>query len=214
VRILLAGATGLVGSRLLPMLLAAGHQVTAVGRRPSGVSHPTLAEIRTDFTDLPALPSGDVAISALGTTMAAAGSREAFSAVDKTAVSAFACAARNAGCRQFVLMTAVGASASATVFYSCIKGEVENIVKEIGFERLDLIRPGLILGPRSDRRPAEAVFQRLAPVLNPLLPGSLSRYGAIPAETIAAAITRLAGAREGGVHIHENQALRRLASGG
>jgi uncharacterized protein YbjT (DUF2867 family) len=210
-KLLLAGATGLTGSRLLPMLLSAGHQVAAVGRRATGLSDPRLAEIMADFSTPPALPAAETAICTLGTTLARAGSRQAFRAVDLDAVLCFARASHAAGCRQFILMTSVGAAPNSAAFCSRVKGEVESAVRTVGFDRVDLIRPGLILGPRTERRPMEALLQRLAPMLNPLLGPRLARYAAIEVDVIATAIARLVGEARGGVFIHENPALRRLA---
>lgn len=210
--ILFAGATGLVGSRTLPLLLQAGHPVTALGRRPTGQSHPLLTEMKTDFTAVPPLPPADVAVCTLGTTIRAAGSQAAFRAVDHTAVLAFARAAQAAGCRHFITVTAVGSHPSARAFYSRVKGEAERDLGTLGFDRLDLLQPGLILGPRTERRPVEALFQALAPVLDPLLPAGLSHYGAIPADSIAAAIARLARQQGRGVFRHRNQGIRDLST--
>jgi uncharacterized protein YbjT (DUF2867 family) len=209
-KLLLAGATGLTGSRLLQLLLDRGHEVVSAGRRATGVSSPNLEEIYTDFQALASLPPADAAICTLGTTIARAGSQKAFRAVDHAAVLTFATAARAAGCRQFILMTAVGANPTAAAFYSRVKGEIERDVAALGFERLDLIRPGLILGPRAERRPLESLFQALAPFLNPLLQGRLARYAAIEADRIAGAIAALAGAPGSGVFAHENPELNRL----
>jgi uncharacterized protein YbjT (DUF2867 family) len=209
-RVLLAGATGLVGARALDHLVEAGHAVTAVGRRSTGRPVP---EVIASFDALPALPDADAAVCALGTTIAAAGSRAAFRAVDHDAVLAFAGAARAAGASRFVAVTAVGADPRAGVFYSRVKGEVEQALAGLGFARLDLLQPGLLLGPRAERRPVEALLQRLTPVLNPLLVGPLDRYGAIEADRVAAAIVALLGRDAAGVHRHENAALRALASG-
>lgn len=211
-RILFAGATGLVGSRTLPLLLEAGHAVTVLGRRPTGLSHARLTETSCDFRKIPPLPPSDVAICTLGTTIRAAGSQAAFRAVDQEAVLAFVRAAQAAGVRQAIVVTAVGASPSAAAFYSRVKGETERDLAALGLSRLDLLRPGLILGPRSDRRPVEGFFQALAPVLNPLLVGSLARYGAIPADVIAGAIRALAGEAGEGVFVHDNIAMRRLST--
>ncbi|TPE59067.1 NAD-dependent epimerase/dehydratase family protein [Sandaracinobacter neustonicus] len=210
-KLLLAGATGLVGSRLLQLLLADGHEVVSVGRRPSSVSHPLLHELQVDFAQLPALPPADAAISALGTTMATAGSEAAFRAVDQHAVLAFARAAHAAGCGHFLSVSAVGADAGSRVFYSRVKGEVEQELATIGFDRIDIVRPGLIIGPRAERRPFEALAQRLAPLFDPLLMGGLSRYRSIRAEDVAAALARLAGRGGAGVHVHEYAALAALA---
>lgn len=202
--ILLAGATGLVGSRVLARLPDA----IPVGRRVTGRA----GEIVADFAALPPLPRADVAICALGTTIRAAGSEAAFRAVDYDAVLAFAQGAQVAGAGHFILVTAVGADATSRVFYSRVKGEIEAAVTALGFARLDIVQPGLILGPRAERRPVEAVLQRVTPWLNPLLVGSLDKYGAIAANTVAAAIAALArGRHDGGCVRHQNRDLRRLA---
>lgn len=210
--ILFAGATGLVGSRTLPLLLQDAHNVTVLGRRPTGQSHPALAELQTDFTAIPPLSPADVAICTLGTTIRAAGSQAAFRAVDHDAVLAFARAAQAAGCTRAIVVTAVGASPSASAFYSRVKGETEADLEALGFARLDLLQPGLILGLRAERRPVEALFQALAPVLNPLLPASLGHFGAVPADTIAGAIRTLVRQQGTGVVRHRNQALQDLST--
>lgn len=210
--VLFAGATGLVGSRTLPLLLEAGHQVVVLGRRLTGLSHPALQELHTDFREIPPLPPSEVAICTLGTTIRAAGGQAAFRAVDHDAVLAFAQAARAAGCRRAIVVTAVGSSPSASAFYSRVKGETERDLKGCGFDRLDLLQPGLILGPRTERRPVEALLQAFVPLLNPVLVGPASRYGAIRAETIAAAIRTLVVQSGDGVSRHENAALRELST--
>jgi uncharacterized protein YbjT (DUF2867 family) len=202
--ILLAGATGLVGSRVLALL----PEAIPVGRRATGRA----GEVVADFAALPALPPAVVAISALGTTIRAAGSQAAFRAVDYYAVLAFARAAKAAGVTHFIVITAVGADAGSSVFYSRVKGEVERDLAALGFARLDIVQPGLILGPRAERRPVEAFFQWLAPVLNPLLIGSLDKYGGISADTVAAAIAVLTTQGDAGRHAHQNRELRRLAA--
>ena len=201
---LLAGATGLVGSRVLALLPDA----VPVGRRATGRA----GEIVADFAALPPLPPAEVAICALGTTIRVAGSQAAFRAVDHDAVLAFARAAQTAGVSRFIVVTAVGADPGSSVFYSRVKGEVERDLTSLGFARLDIIQPGLILGPRAERRPVEAFFQAAMPVLNPLLVGGLARYGGVDADTIAAAIAALADRVVAGRFIHQNRALAALAA--
>lgn len=207
-KVLLAGGTGLVGSRILERLRAGRWAVTAVGRRAAeGASENIVA----DFAALPPLPGADAAICCLGTTIAAAGSREAFRSVDHDAVLAFAQAARAVGASRFVVVTAVGADPGGAAFYSRVKGEVEQALVAVGFVRLDILQPGLLLGPRADRRPLESIMQRVVPVLNPLLLGGLDRYGAIDADVVAAAAVALLGYSDAGVFRHDNRALRRIA---
>jgi len=205
----LAGATGLVGSEFVRIAREADYPLTAVGRRDvEGVA----ATVRTDFSAPFALPPADVALCALGTTMATAGSRAAFYAVDHDAVLHFARSAQAAGIRHFLVVSAVGADARAPVFYSKVKGETERDLVALGFARLDVLRPGLLLGRRVESRPGEALLQRLDPVLRRLLVGPLGRYAGIAAATVAAAMLALCNQSSEGEYIHHNAELRRLAN--
>ncbi|WP_052094561.1 NAD-dependent epimerase/dehydratase family protein [Pseudohaliea rubra] len=205
---LLAGATGLVGQELVQLAADAGYPLTTVGRRDvEGVA----ATIRTDFSSALALPPARVALCALGTTMAAAGSRADFYAVDHDAVLYFARSAHAVGIQHFVAITAVGAHVRSPVFYSKVKGEIERDLAALGFARLDIVRPGLLLGRRRERRPGEALLQRLDPMLRRLTIGPLDRYSGISAVTVASAMLALCNQSSEGTHIHHNADLRRLA---
>ena len=203
-RPLLAGATGLIGSRVMARLPGA----IAVGRRATGRA----GEVVADFAMLPPLPAAEVAICALGTTIRAAGSQAAFRAVDFDAVLAFARAAKATGVSRFIEVTAVGADAASGVFYSRVKGEVERDLAALGFARLDIMQPGLIIGPRPERRPVEAFLQWLAPALNPLLVGGLDKYGGVDADVVAGAIVALSERVVAGRFVHRNRAMRALTA--
>ena len=155
----------------------------------------------------------DAAISTLGTTLKAAGSRAAFRAVDFDMVVDFARAAREAGARRMIAVSSVGADAGARAFYLRTKGEMEAALARLGFERLDILRPGLLLGDRrGDHRTGERIGMMLGPLLNLLLRGSLDRFGAIDAEVVAQAIAKLLALEGSGAHIHHNREIRRLAA--
>jgi uncharacterized protein YbjT (DUF2867 family) len=207
-QLLVAGATGLVGRSLVALAAEQGHKVTAVGRRPVVGVH---ANVRTDFTDELEVPQADVALCALGTTIADAGSRAAFRAIDHDAVLRFAEASREAGARHFVVVTAIGASVRSPVFYSRVKGETEADLRQLDFARLDVLRPGLLLGERDAHRPGEALFQRVDPLLRRIMVGPLDRYAGVPAATVAAAMLALCSHDAPGVFVHENGDMRRLA---
>ena len=209
--VLLAGATGLVGGLAVRHLLAPGAfaRVVALARRPL----PRREGLETrvvDFAHLhrePVVPAA-AAVCALGTTLAKAGSREAFRAVDVDAVLAFARWAREAGATTFVLVSSVGAHASASSFYLRCKGEAEEGVAGMGFARFVALRPSLLLGPRGERRRGEAIAQSLAPLASLLLAGPLRRYRAIDAEDVAAAAARAALDRPAGRFLWEHDAIR------
>ncbi|MDY0021336.1 hypothetical protein [Arenimonas caeni] len=216
--VLLAGATGLVGSRVLARWLDAadGPVVIAPVRRPLAITHPRLKPLVGQWDAAAvqsALAAAGVPLEAyaccLGTTIRQAGSREAFLAVDRDLVLALAEIAHGLGARQALLVSSVGASAQSGNFYLRVKGEAERGLAALGFERVDCLRPGLLLGERSERRRAEGWGQRLAPFTNPLLVGPLRRYRAIRADTVAAAMASLAGRGPAGRFIHEYDELSR-----
>ena len=225
--LLLAGATGLVGGRLLRELLANEEfdgSVYAPVRRGLEVSDPRLVPLRADFSSGDGDPAVAAAIasrsarplygyvSCLGTTLRAAGSREAFVAVDRDLVLRTAQLAYAHGARHAVLVSSVGASRQSGNFYLRVKGEVEDALGKIGFTRLDLIQPGLLLGERSERRPTERVMQALAPAGNLLMQGRLKRYRSIPAGDVATAIVGLLMQDAPGVFSHRYASLRALAA--
>lgn len=209
-RVALIGATGLTGRSLAPQI-AAKHQLLLLGRRPSGCSAREVvapaAEWPAHVVDKPL----DVAVSALGTTWNKAGSWPAFEAVDHDAVLGFARAAHEAGARQFVTISSVGADPDSRNRYLALKGRVERGLADIGFDCLDIIQPGLLRGPRgADRRRGERFGIFVSPFVNLLLRGRLDRFAAIDASAVAAAIAALIGAGRHGVFIHRNREIRGL----
>ena len=181
---LVAGATGLVGGFLLKALLDAPDytRVYALTRRLFGKEHPKLANRVVIFDRMAEQLKGLVAQDAfccIGTTIAEAGSQEAFRAADVDAVLLFARAARAAQATRFVVVSSVGASSQSKKFYLRTKGEMEEAVADLGFASVDILQPSLLLGPRKALRPLEITGSIFAPLINPLLTGSreaLSRH--------------------------------------
>jgi uncharacterized protein YbjT (DUF2867 family) len=209
-RIAMIGATGLIGRQLWP-LLEREHDLLVLARRPSGAADEKLGSME-QWPDLLAGERIDVAVSTLGTTRKAAGSWAAFEAVDRHGVLAFAAAARNAGARHFLLVSTSGADATSRNAYLRLKGEVETAVAALGFNRVDIVRPGLLLGKRSETRLAEGIGQALAPLLNIVLKGPLDRYAGVEAVAVARAMAALAGRREPGLLRHHNREIRAFAA--
>ncbi len=199
----IAGASGLVGGFALDDLLEdpAWDAVVSFGRRPSGRAHAKLTERTVDFAALDCrdAPAPDVALCTLGTTIGKAGSKEAFRAVDHDAVLSFARAARERGATAFVIVTAHGADAGASVFYNRVKGEVEEALRGVGFDSLAIARPSLLLGDRQESRPAERVGVVLSRLLRPVL--SPLRARPVEARDVASAIVAMARDPRPGVRV-------------
>lgn len=214
---LLAGATGAVGQRLLERLLARadGTRVVAVARSPAPRTHPRLEWRRAELDALDQALAGlavDEAYCCLGTTMRTAGSRAAFRAVDLDGVVAFATVAQACGAGCFGLVSAAGADPASRNFYLRTKGEAETRVAALSFERLAIMQPGLLRGPREEFRLGERLGQVVAPLSDVLLLGPLARYRSVALDTVAAA---LAAARTlpPGTHRLDPAAMATLAHG-
>lgn len=205
---LLAGSTGLIGTQLLQRLLDDTRyaQVIALSRRPLSRQHPRLKVLLSDLQDLSALAEqlkADDVYCALGTTIAKAGSREAFAQVDHGMVMTLARAAHQAGSPRFMLVSAVGSSVKSPAFYSRVKGEVERDLRALGFDALHIVRPSLLLGERSESRPAEQIAQKLAPALDLITRGPLARYAPVSAADVAKKMMACAFSGQRGVQVHE-----------
>lgn len=205
---LLAGATGLVGTALLPLLLADARyrEVIVLGRRAPAMTHAKLRFVKSTLEDLDTLPdplAADDVFCCLGTTTAAAGGRAGLERVDYHMVLAVARAAQASGATRFFGVSAAGASTTSPAFYSRVKARMEKSVSEAGFAAVHLFRPSLLLGARSESRPAEAFAQRIAPWLAPLCVGPLRKYQPITAEAVAKAMLTIAQSDQAGVHVHD-----------
>ena len=213
---LVAGGSGLVGSRLLRILASAPDygRVLALSRRPLSFDHPRIANRVTRFetleADLRAVRCDD-AYCCLGTTRRAAGSEAAFRAVDHDLVLAFARLARAAGAQRFIVVSAVGADPAARNFYLRVKGETEDALAALQFPALHIMQPSLLLGSRREWRPTESVAGLLAPLLNPLLLGRLAAWRAVDADKVATAMLMAARRGRRGVQRYGSPEITLLA---
>ncbi|MDI3290503.1 NAD(P)H-binding protein [Polyangium sp. 15x6] len=215
---LLAGATGLVGRDCLARLLEhpAYARVVVLVRRSTGMNHDKLHEIRVDFDalgDLASLPAVDDVFIALGTTIKAAGSRPAFFKVDHDYVVSVAKLGKRAGARRLSLVSSIGADPTAMNFYLRVKGEAERDISELGYECVDILRPSMLLGDRTEHRTGEALAAPIMRAVSGAMIGPLRVYRAIQARDVAAAMVGgLVSDATAGVRIRTFDDIRRLAS--
>ena len=201
-RLLLAGATGLIGSGVLKLILGDERvtQVVAPTRRPLA-PHPKLLNPIADSTTLPrdaAWWAVDGAICALGTTQAQAGSAAAFRAIDHDYALAIATQVRKGGADRFALTSSLGANARSRFLYLRTKGELEDAIRRLDFRSLTILRPGFLGGDRTDVRPAERIISTILRVAAPILPAS-ARIS--PASTVAALLVKSVIDGADGTHV-------------
>ena len=184
------GATGLVGKQLVQQLLndERFEKVRIFVRRETGLKHPRLEQLIVDFGKTETWEKqliGDVLFSALGTTLKQAGSKEKQWEIDFTFNLSFAQKAKENGIENYVLVSSVGANSKSSIFYTKMKGELDEAVAKIGFKHLVILRPASLTGPRENRRMAEEIS---VPVLNILTRFIMKNYRPVSDEIVAKAM--------------------------
>jgi uncharacterized protein YbjT (DUF2867 family) len=208
---LLAGASGLVGGECLKRLLKSDRydRVVIIVRRDLGARfrHPKLRLLVTDFSRLGEVSGelrADHVFCTLGTTIRKAGSQAKFREVDCEYPLTLARTAHGNGARHFSIVSALGASRSSPFFYSRVKGEVEEGLKDMGWPSLAIFRPSVIAGDRGESRPLE----RLSASLLGLAP---AKWRPVPASDIAAAMVAVALESPPGVTLVESREISATA---
>ena len=191
---LLVGATGATGKDLLDLLLNDKdfHQVDIFTRRGLKVQHEKLRVHVIDF-DKPDqwkhLVKGDVLFSCLGTTLKAAGSKEAQWKIDYDYQYNFAKAARENNVESYVLVSASNASPKSLFFYGKMKGQLEEAVKALGFQSLTIFNPPLLIRKNSDRS-MEVAGKKILQFFNKI--GFFLSQKPLPTEILAQAMINIA----------------------
>lgn len=190
------GATGLIGSHVLKQLLQddAFSKVRALVRRPLALQHPKLEVIVTDFSNYDQyqtnLGTGDCIFSCIGTTKAnVKGDKALYRTIDFDIPVNAARFGIEAGFKQFLLVSSVGANAKSSFFYTRLKGEVENVIASFNFKSYHVFRPSFLVGERTEKRLGETIGTNLFKLFNFLIP---SNYKSITGKTVAAAMVKAA----------------------
>jgi uncharacterized protein YbjT (DUF2867 family) len=193
--VVLLGATGAVGSHVARTLTTMPDvaRIAVLARRPlEGVPSEKIHQSMIDVFDPSSyegdLPGRHAAICTLGVGEPSKVTREAFVRIDKEAVLAFASACRSAGVRHFQLLGSVGANPKSRSFYLRPKGELEEGLKSLGFERLSLFRPSMILTPTNRYGMTQALALAVTPHLKPVLAGGLRKYRGIAVDRLGRAM--------------------------
>jgi uncharacterized protein YbjT (DUF2867 family) len=207
--IVLVGATGLTGRKVLDLLLAhpgCGY-LTILVRKKIALTDAKLKQVVCDYNSFSAemLPTCDRVFCCLGTTIKVAGSKEVFEAVDRHYPVAVAKAAFERGAKVFSIITAIDSSASSKVFYSKVKGLCEDDLKVIGYDGLLILRPSMLLGARKEKRVVERIGQVVMEAIAFMIP---ARYKAVSADCVAEVMVRKGMGDVNGVVVIESEGIR------
>ena len=202
---LIIGATGATGKDLVNVLLKdpAYTAVVIFVRRAGGMSHPKLTEVLTDFDKLEEVSgpiNGDVWFSCLGTTLKTAGSKDKQWHIDYEIPLKFAEIARANGVSRAVLLSAYGASTTSRVFYSKMKGKLEEDIARLAFDQYIIFKPGMLLRKDTDR-PAERIITGLLKFLNGV--GLIRKFRPLPTSILAGKLAKAPKILAAGKHVIE-----------
>ena len=209
-KITLIGSTGLIGSHLLNAITSSDYQIVkAITRRKSYnlENKNFIKQSVQDFSDLEkmrTLLKTDVLVNTLGTTIKKAGSKEEFMKIDHDLPLEISKIAKEEGCRTMILVSSMGANSKSNIFYSRVKGLLEESLEEIGFEEYHILRPSLLLGKRTEYRPGEYIFKLIMEPLSFIIPWN---YKPIQASIIGNTINFLIKENIAGKHIWEGRNL-------
>jgi uncharacterized protein YbjT (DUF2867 family) len=206
---IIIGATGLVGNQLFELLNANPDfdRIQIISR-----SIPKNLSVKSDHIHMNngnyTIPEKvDMAFCCLGTTMKKAGSKEAFRAVDLHMVISFAKKVKEAGVKRLAVVSSIGANPNSSNFYLKTKGQAEEELKKLGFERLVIVRPSLLLGNRKENRFGEDIGKVMYSIFRFIFAGPLRKYRGIDAIEVAKAMIALAGKGEGSLTVESSSLI-------
>lgn len=186
---LILGSSGLVGNELLNLLVTSKDydRIISIGRKSTAISVGKIEEIIIDFKNINQviLPKIDDVFCCLGTTIKKAGSKEKFRQVDLEYVVSSGRLGLKNGAKILLVVSAVGADETSSFFYNRVKGEMERLVLNLGFESVYIFRPSLLGGKRTEFRLGEKIGTLLMQLVGWLMIGKLKRYKIVLASKVA-----------------------------
>lgn len=212
---LLLGATGLVGGECLRRLISDDDygRIIVLTRTPlpATISSPKIESHVISFDRIDNyrhLLKADYVFCALGSTIKKAGTKEQFYKVDFTYIHEIAKGYAQRGTGHFLLVSSMGANVHSWIFYSRVKGELEQALQKLPFASLSIFRPSLILGNRKEYRLKEEISKQAARIFAFVMP---RKYQPIEAADIAKAMLKVARASPAGLRIYESDEIQNMA---
>lgn len=209
------GATGLTGGLLVDSLLCNDHysKIIVFVRSQFNLSHPKLIIEQINLLNLLDYKErfiGDVLFCCIGTTKAKTPDENLYRQIDYGIPTNAAKICEMNGIPSFMVMSSMGANVKSSVFYSKLKGEMEQAVLNRGIKNIYILRPSLINGNRKEFRFFEMIAKMAMKVLNVFLVGSLKKYRSIKAETIVNAMIAI-DLKGRSIKIIESEDIKKIA---
>lgn len=210
----IAGYSGLVGSILLKKLVEkeSYKEILCIGRKPPQIESNKIKYFNTNFETIPHIDTKNVDefYCCLGTTIKKAETKENFRKIDFDAVIELARWTKQFPICRYVVISSTGAHSASKNFYLQTKGQMENTLKNLNLHSLIILRPSLLLGQRNEKRILEKIFQIIMPLFSILLIGSLKKYRAVEATSVANAMIEYANSKFGDTYIVESNEIQKF----
>ena len=214
-RAIIIGASGLIGKELLTLLL--NHEefesIKVYVRKPLNIKHHKLTEITTDFSKIKELRNsidGEVIFCCIGSTKSKTPNLNDYRRIDHDYPLFFAKEGLKNGLIQFHLISALGADAKSSNFYTKMKGETEDELKQLSIPSIYIYQPSFLSGNRTEKRPLEKVVLLVMKLIDPLLVGGLKKYQSINAITVAKAMINESIKNKKGIFVHTSDQIKEL----
>ncbi|RYE33510.1 MAG: oxidoreductase [Sphingobacteriaceae bacterium] len=215
-KVVVAGATGLVGSLLLEQLLPHPDfsEVLILVRKQLPLHHPKLKQLIVDFNRLADYQdeiNGHALFCCLGTTRKKTPDLNLYRKIDHDYPVELAKIGAKNSMEQFHLVSSLGANVNSFAFYTKLKGETEKDLKNIRFASLHIYQPSLLTGDRKEKRFGERLIMKIARLINPFLIGRLKKYRSIPAVVVAKAMLNQSLKNNAGIFTYPSDQIKKLA---
>jgi uncharacterized protein YbjT (DUF2867 family) len=213
---IIAGASGLIGSSLLTILLndPAYSEITVLVRKKTGISHPKLTEILVDFDrldDFAVEITGHALFCCIGTTKNKTPDLTDYFKIEHDYPVKLGQLALKNGVKQYHYVSSIGADKNSRAYYTKFKGQTEYDLEQLYLPSLHIYRPSILAGDRKEHRPMEKFVNGLMFIINPLLIGSFKKYRSIPAQTVAMAMYKQSINSDDGIFIHPSDQIKQIA---
>jgi len=213
---IIVGASGLIGSNLLKILLAEPLYtgITILVRKKTGISNPKLTEILVDFDTFDIYALNIIAhalFCCIGTTKNKTPNLTDYYKIEHDYPIKLGQLALENGVKQYHYVSSIGADKNSAAYYTKFKGQTEHDLQQLNLQVLHIYRPSILAGDRKDHRPMEQFANALMNIINPLLIGQYKKYRSIPAKTVAMAMYKQSINSEEGVFIHPSDQIKQIA---
>jgi uncharacterized protein YbjT (DUF2867 family) len=215
-KVIIAGASGLIGGQLLDVLSQTSvyKDIVILVRKELPIRDTRLKQLVVNFDKLDAYTAeitGHAIFCCLGSTVKKTPDKAVYHKIDHDYPLQLAQIALKNGIKQYHLVSSIGADAAASNFYTKMKGETEDDIKQVGLNCLHIYRPSFLTGQRNEKRTKERIALGLMKLIDPLLIGGLKKYRSIPAKTVALAMYKQSLINQEGVFIHASDQIKEIA---